>query len=59
MCTVGCTRDEQCTGSTPKIMVGSVTILMLLQNGSNVNHSDVVVEPEGDDGPPKHRSDLF
>ncbi|HVY43872.1 MAG TPA: hypothetical protein VG966_12630 [Hyphomicrobiaceae bacterium] len=52
-CTVGCTRDEQCKGSTPKIMVGKVTILMLLQNGSNVDHSVVLAEPNhGSPAPP-------
>ena len=44
-CTVGCTRDEQCKGSTPKIMVGKITILKLLQNGSNGDHSVVLEEP--------------
>jgi hypothetical protein len=51
-CTVGCTRDKECTGSTPKIMVGKVTILMLLQNGSNVDHSVDAAEPShGSSGP--------
>jgi len=38
-CSVTCGADSHtCVGSTPKIMV-SATLLMLLQNGDNVNHS--------------------
>lgn len=41
MCTVGCNNDDQCKGHTPTILVGNITILMLLQNGSNVHHDTV------------------
>jgi hypothetical protein len=53
-CTVGCNTDagappnapSECTGSTPDIRPGTkVTILMLLQNGSNVHHSVEPAEP--------------
>jgi hypothetical protein len=38
-CSVTCGAESHtCVGSTPKIMV-SATLLMLLQNGDNVNHS--------------------
>lgn len=48
-CTIKCSRDGHCRASTPKIMVGNVTILMLLQNGSNVHHSAVAFEPNHPD----------
>lgn len=48
-CTVSCSKDGSCEASTPKIMVGNVTILMLLQNGSNVNHATVTFEPNHPD----------
>lgn len=49
-CTVGCTNEGDCKGHTPSILVGNVTILMLLQNGSNVNHS----YDAADTPPPNH-----
>lgn len=43
-CSVTCGAESHtCVGSTPKIIV-SATLLMMLQNGSNVNHSYGAVE---------------
>lgn len=52
-CTVGCTNDGDCKGHTPDILVGNVTVLMLLQNGSNVHHDYVLDEPASY-GHPEH-----
>jgi hypothetical protein len=38
-----CTNDQNCVGQTPQI-VGNVTVLGILQNGSNVNHHYGAVE---------------
>src|SRR5689334_6683339 len=39
-CTVACDEGGTCRGQTPDILpTKKVTILMLLQDGSNVNHS--------------------
>ena len=49
ICTVKCSTEGHCQACTPKTMVGNVTILMILQNGSNVRHSVVALEPNHQD----------
>ena len=50
-CTVGCTYGSEvgvdnCNGSTPRRLIGKITLRMVLQNGDNVNyHYDAVEGP--------------